>query len=305
MKRKWTLEKCIEEGLKYTDRSDFRKYSYVAYTVCVRDHLLDIVCAHMNSKRKPMYYWTKETCQVEALKYSDRTSFSKSKVGAYLAACKNGWIDEICVHMISGGTNKKRCIYAYEFPDNHVYVGLTYNINKRKRNRAKDASDSVTEYILKTGLEPIFKILTDFMSNEDAIVKEGEFLEKYINDGWVKLNKRKTGGIGGNTVKWTYDKCKEEALKYDNRRIFLKNNCSCLSTIYKNKWENDLLSHMKYNTVPNGYWNYDRCVEAANLCETKMEFRANFPGAYVASKVKGWYTEITSHTKTPNRKKIK
>ena len=76
--------------------------------------------------------WTKEKCLEEALKYNSRTDFFNSNGSAYNRSIRNGWLDEICSHMMVIGNLKKRAIYCFEFEDNHVYVGLTYNINKRR-----------------------------------------------------------------------------------------------------------------------------------------------------------------------------
>ena len=43
--------------------------------------------------------WSKEAVANEALKYRSRKSFSKGSGGAYSAALKKGWIDEVCSHM--------------------------------------------------------------------------------------------------------------------------------------------------------------------------------------------------------------
>ena len=47
-------------------------------------------------------------------------------------------------HMLKNTDNDKRCIYAYEFIDNNVYVGLTKNIITRNRQHMKKGS--VYEY---------------------------------------------------------------------------------------------------------------------------------------------------------------
>ena len=38
--------------------------------------------------------WNYETCIEESKKYKSRTEFQKGSNGAYLAALKNGWLDE-------------------------------------------------------------------------------------------------------------------------------------------------------------------------------------------------------------------
>jgi predicted GIY-YIG superfamily endonuclease len=43
--------------------------------------------------------WTFESTKQEASKYNNRNQFKKNSNGAYSAAARNGWIDEICSHM--------------------------------------------------------------------------------------------------------------------------------------------------------------------------------------------------------------
>ena len=50
-------------------------------------------------KQRKSGYWTKEHCAEEAKKYSTRTQFQRMASGAWNAANKKGWLDEICSHM--------------------------------------------------------------------------------------------------------------------------------------------------------------------------------------------------------------
>jgi hypothetical protein len=43
---------------------------------------------------------TKKSIHNEALRYSRRSDFKKGSSGAYKIACKNGWMDEVCSHML-------------------------------------------------------------------------------------------------------------------------------------------------------------------------------------------------------------
>jgi hypothetical protein len=43
--------------------------------------------------------WTKTICSELARAYSSRVDFKRGHDGAYQAAAKNGWLDEICRHM--------------------------------------------------------------------------------------------------------------------------------------------------------------------------------------------------------------
>jgi len=43
--------------------------------------------------------WTKEKCIEESINYKKRTIFAKESGSAYNSARKNGWLDDVCVHM--------------------------------------------------------------------------------------------------------------------------------------------------------------------------------------------------------------
>ena len=78
-------------------------------------------------------YWTFEKCREEAIKFNRKIDFLKANKLAYHASYKKGWLDKICTHMEISGDKYNRCIYAYEFEDRCVYIGLTYNLNDRDR----------------------------------------------------------------------------------------------------------------------------------------------------------------------------
>jgi predicted GIY-YIG superfamily endonuclease len=250
-------------------------------------------------KRNPKNYWTKEKCQEEALKYKTRSDFNKGSLSAYCKAWDCKWLDDICSHMDIIGNHYNRCIYSYEFNDNHVYVGLTYNIEERKKQHNKRGP--VKTHILDTGNLPIFRILSDYMSNEMAVIKEREFLEYYISNNWKILNSVKTGALGGGKTKWTKERCQEEALKYNNIKSYKKGSLSYRAAI-RNKWLDEICSHMNRSKNVFNYWTKDKCIECALLCKSRVEFSKKFPGGYTASKKNSWLDEICKHMKYVEKK---
>jgi hypothetical protein len=197
----WTKEKCQEEALLYTTKMDFRIYSNNVYSIAIRNGWISDICLHMLAPQKPSGYWTKEKCQEEALKYNSRKEFYRNSSSAYTKSIKNNWIDDVCEHMKTNELKLKRCIYAYEFSDNYVYIGLTYNLKERQYNRKSDKNDAVSKHIKETGIEPIIKQLTEYIDEEEASKLEGFYVEKYKTDEWIILNRIKTGSIGGNIIK--------------------------------------------------------------------------------------------------------
>ena len=97
----WTIERCHEEALKYKVKVDFRNKSGGAYSAARKKGWIKDICSHMISPQKPNGYWTKERCHEEALKYKVKEDFTKKSGGAYSAAIKNGWVEDICSHIKS------------------------------------------------------------------------------------------------------------------------------------------------------------------------------------------------------------
>lgn len=228
--------------------------------------------------RKPRGYWTYDKCKEEALKYDYVIDFINGSNGAYQKSWKQKWLGDICFHMKPSGNMIKRCIYVYEFNDNHAYIGLTYNIDKRHKQRLINNNDSVTTHIKKTKIEPIRKQLTDYIDIDDAIKMEEYYVNYYSENGWYILNKVKTGSIGGNKIKWDYNTCKEEALKYDTLLEMRKYSKKALDIIYKNKWNDELFKHM--NIATRISWSFDKCKKEAIKYTNRKEFQNKNKSAY-------------------------
>lgn len=237
-------------------------------------------------------YWTFEKCQTEAKTYSTRGEYRKN-CPSYQAASKYGWLDEICSHM-GKPIQTKYVVYSYEFQDNHVYVGLTKNKSKRFNEHLSNHKSPVYKHILETQLFPKLSILYEqLVYNDDEIKKQECFwLEKYVSNGWVKLNRMKTGGLGGSTLIWTKKKCHRVALTCENRSEFFYKFNGAYDAARKNGWLDEICSHMEILCKPNGYWTYDRCREVALRCKSVKEFSEKYPSVYTLSKNHKWMCEF-------------
>ena len=295
----WTKEKCQEEALKYETRKIFHINSNSAYLISHKNEWLDEICSHMNEIIKPKNYWTKEKCQEEALKYKNKSDFLKNSI-AYFISIKKGWLNDICSHMIITGNRYKRCIYAAEFDNNHVYIGLTYNINTRIENhKDKRKNTTVYKYIQKNNKLPIFKKISDYIEVNEASKLEGIILEEYKKNGWIILNKVKCGAVGGGIFYWTKEKCQEEALKYKTRKELHKKNSSVWVSSINNKWLDEICFHMINNgrlQVKNGFWQIkENCRVEALKYKTRSEFSRNGNGAYKSCIKNKWIDELCYH----------
>lgn len=295
---KWNKEKCQEEALKYKCRFHFKKNSSSAYAAMIRYNWLEEITAHMLKPYEIQIKWTKEKCQEEALKYNYKSDFRKNCSRGYNLSLKNKWLDEICSHMTVIGNKFKRCIYAYEFEDNFVYVGLTGNLIRRNNSHIKNykKNDSqVFEHIKSTKLIPKLIQLTEYISTQNAVKLEGEYIDKYRNNGWNILNIAKAGSTGGNIIKWTKERCQEEALKYNNIRDFFDNSRRIYIKASKSKWLNDICSHMTTIKLYKLDRTKEKCQEEALKYESRFEFSKSNSAIYIFSNRQGYLDEICSH----------
>lgn len=286
----WTKEICIIEALKCESRINFANKCRGAYRASIKNNWIDEVCSHIISNRIPNNYWNKENCTAEALKYDTRKKFQDNSGNAYLFARKNDLLDKICSHMKVIGNRFIRCIYAAEFNNKSVYIGLTYDFDKRTYDHMHDKNSQVYKESINSGENPIFKQLCDYISVENAKIKEGFFVNKYRSDNWTILNIAKTGAVGGGYRKWSKELCKIEAEKYHTKIAFMRNAKGAYSAAYRNKWLNEICSHMielfKYKT---------ECYTEALKYKNRTEFYKNASGLYSKARKNGWLDEICEH----------
>jgi hypothetical protein len=199
----WTLERCQAEALKYETRTAFARGSPGACKAAKSNGWLDQICGHMVAVvQKPRGYWTLERCQAEVLKYDTRKAFQLGSSGAYDAAKSNGWLDQICGHMVE--------------------------VRKPK--------------------------------------------------GW-----------------WTFERCHAEALKYDTRHAFARGSGDAYSAARRGGWRDRICGHMIEVQKPSGYWTFDRCQAEALKYETRKDFERGSGGAYKAAFSNGWLDQICGH----------
>lgn len=227
----WTYEKCKEEVSKYETIKDFR--SSKAYQIILKNkwgELLDTLEYELTPERNIKYDEIKKI----TLEYNSYKKFIEEKNSVYWIIMRRGWL-ELLKHLKRVGNFKRRLIYAYEFSDNSVYVGLTYNIDKRDSSHKRNVKSSVYKHMEKTKLIPKLVLISDYIEEDKAVLLEGSTLEEYRSNGWVIINKSKTGGLGS-TSKWTYRACVEEVKLHKTIKSLKESSNGCYHSIIRNKW---------------------------------------------------------------------
>jgi len=198
--------------------------------------------------------------------------------------------------------NFDRYIYVYEFCDNHAYVGLTYNGSSRNKNHLNIENlsniTSVGKHILRTGINPVLKILTDSVEVKEAIKLEKYYVEKYSENGWLMLNIIEAGGIGGNKFKWSKELCKVEAIKYNAREEFKQGNSRAYYAAVRHKWIDEICQYMLKFKKNKCYWTYERCKADASIYNDRTEYNKLSHSSYYAALRHRWISEICQHMNT-------
>lgn len=243
-RHKWNIQALKLEALKYNSRHKFAIGSPGAYDAAFDDKIIEDICSHMQVNASKKH--TKESAIEKAKKYKNKTEFRNKDYGTYKFLYKNGLLDSACLHMEKLGSYYKRLVYKIEFSDGSIYIGLTFNLNKRINDHKTCGRFKrlflVNSYTVTniTGLVPI----------EEARVKEAMLIEFYKNKGINVLNKAKPGGIGGIKRKWTYELVKSLASNEKHRSVFNKKYPSAYMAAIRNGYWKEISSHMEMRSTP-------------------------------------------------------
>ena len=302
---KWTKEYCQQIALTCKSRKELSGKSRTCYTISHKKGWLDEICSHMPKLfRENANHWTKENCHKEALKYNTRSLFEKGNLGAYTKARRQNWLDEICGHMDfrqRGAQGKKKVYLLTWAKENMIYIGITNNPKRRINDHLEDSSNKKVRKLILSGITPEVEIITDWLEFEDIVKKEQELIDKYKFEGWKVLNIAKGGALGGITIKWTYELCKQQALKYKSRGAFEENESGCFKAAIRLGIYEEICSHMEYIKVPNHFLTKEKCSEIAKLYNSRTEFSDKNGGAYNKCLKRGWLDELCQHMVQKNK----
>lgn len=256
----------------------------------------------MLKKKVVKGYWKiKKHCQDEALKYKSKKIFRKNCGGAYSAAWEYGFLDEICSHMTRPTYEGKTwIIYSYIILNKYVYIGLTDNEKRRKREHEQkniDNHSAIKKFIEKNNIKKEdIKYLVEvdnIKCSDTASILEGVYLNAYLKDGFIKINKAKTGSLGGGILIWTKEKCSEILKNYTKRSEFKKVYPTAYKVSCEKGWIDEFLPPREI------IWTKEECKKVAIKCKNKKIFKNEYGGAYKASYKNNWLDEFF-----PNIKKI-
>lgn len=203
-------------------------------------------------------------------------------------------------------------VYVYEDPENkYAYIGLTRNLIQRHKAHKYGGKkpDSVCRYFLDIGMDfPLPKVVEENLTQIEARTEEGFWVEEYRKNGWNIINRAKTGRYSSSVGSGSYvilDELKshllKEAKKYKNRAQYMRECPSHYYTCLEMGWLEDFFG--KPERRRKGYWNIDKCINAAKECKTREEFFKKYPRAFDLLKEANLLDELLPISKPPTRPK--
>ena len=244
-------------------------------------------------RKRKNYYWNLKNIKKEAKKYTTRTQFKKNAYSAYKKARELNILDNICSHMQPQGNKYKRMLYAFEFPDKSVYVGLTYSYEIRYKQHMNNNK----EIIKKTEqMGHVFIMFNEIFSLEEIGKKENLLINKYKNQGWIILNKIKGGSLGSTTKKWNKNSILKAAQSCQSRKEFEEKYSGAYSAAKKNKILNFIYKNVNWKLKHIKYSEKEILLEAQKY-KTRNEFKNKNYKIYSSARHRKLLETACSHMK--------
>lgn len=282
----WKNKDTLLEHLSQCDNvHEFYKRDKRGYYASKEIGCFEEITAPLKDQRFIKNYWTQEKLTEVASNYQRRSEFAKY-CGAGFAMCQRACLlDEVCRHMTSEVENGRRTYYAFEFPDHHVYVGVSADIEKRKNDHLTRKGSKVHDYIMATGNEPELIILNDCLSLEEASLCENEYLSQYNKNGWTLLNQVKVA-----VEDYIYEDAVDTALACLDFDDFRKNYSEAYWAALRHKCMEEItrLLPVKQNPL---LLNTD-LLEKVKQCENYTEFCQKYESEYFNLAAWGFTEEL-------------
>jgi hypothetical protein len=276
-------EECAIEAKKYSSRSEFFLKARGHYKRATQLGCLDEICAHMALLRHEPF--SKEDCVKAAGLCSSRSEFVAKYHTIYAYAHRNGLLDEVCAHMKPKGGGhglNTRGIYAWEFSDRSVYVGLSWDSSiegKRYSDHLEGKGTGIVRSKIDSGCTYLYIDFGIYYHEDIAGNMEAKKIEEYHSDGWIILNQNKPGALGGGKLKWTNEELKSLADKYDRFSDFRRENQRAYWVILE-RGKQDLLHHMKRDRHDS--YTHEELVSMISRFSSVEDFKNAYPDALKA-----------------------
>jgi hypothetical protein len=79
---------------------------------------------------------------------------------------------------------------------------------------------------------------------------------------------------------WTYELCREEALKFNTIEEYSKKSNVSYQVVCKNGWNDSILKHLERKQHPKSYWTIEKCIDIAKKYDKMYKLEEGHSTAY-------------------------
>jgi predicted GIY-YIG superfamily endonuclease len=299
----WTKHKCAEEALKYTSRKDFQKKCESAYSKASKEGWLDDICGHMIAGCKPKGYWNKQRCGEVAKTCVTKIEYQKKYPLPYRISCTNGWIDEICGHMVKPPLKnviwtKERCREVSKTCGSRNEFIKRFQVAYNKARR-------------KGWLDDICNHMKPLPTLHQRLIYAYEF--KNENSVYVGLTYNPKDRDMSHRVKGSvFEFALEKNITVPEIKIlttyFSPSEASKMEREYVKKYKQDgwnIINKAKPGTLGAGLrkWNLEKIKYEALKYSSRGEFCKKSPIAYATALKRKWLNNVCEHMSEPKKPK--
>lgn len=247
--------------------------------------LTHIAFAHMKKQRVANGHWTKKRVLDVAKSYKTVDYFRNNKSGAYDAAYRNGYIDEVkaLIGETKSKSEDKHLMYVIMNKRlNLCYVGQTCQAWATRKSAHLHENNSRHSSKITKLKDTVFQPLGSHEYNAEQIDNmEHKYYDYYGSVGFTMLNDKSQLGSRGSTRLITKKDCKKAALECKTRTEFQKRFSSKYGRARVQGWLDECYEHMPQLINPPGYWNVELCRELAKKCTGRGDFQKRCRAAYM------------------------
>lgn len=291
----WTLDNCLKTAKRFKTRKAWReKYPY-AYTSAWRNDWLELCCNHMETlgnlflRGTYIYIWSDRsvyvgiTCDYKR-RHKDHQRpntvyFNKTSELGQPSIQRSGYIYNL------GEAGKKEKELIFNFNKEGFAV-----LNKTKGGETGSDKRYWT-------LEKCMKKAKKYKTRTEWFNKARDSYCAAQKNGWLIKCCDHMIEIKKPNFYWTLEKCKEEALKYNQIRKWDLGNSSSYVTAKREGWMKECTGHMSPGKKPNGYWNLERCKEISKDFRTIKEWQEKSGASYSSAYRNKWVDECRKNWK--------
>lgn len=258
--RRYPDEELVSDAARYSTRLEWRRAGeleritggFSRYGAAVKRGatFMRLCCAHMLKGERGGWskYSDADICRI-ALNYEHKGDWKRSNVrsdaAAYQAALNRPEVFlKATQHMTPKASPYSHSYYVYacEFEDRHVYVGLSFRSTRKSEHTVRGP---VREHAAVCP-NYAFKVVQDSIAAPSEVqLAEKAWMERYASEGWTLLNQNRAGGLGTvRAVKWTKEAVLAEARKYATKQAWINGSQASYRIAKREGWFDEASAHM-------------------------------------------------------------